>query len=58
MPNQNLQCNISDLPLFRKPDHHQKIRQNLSKQQLTQLMTLMSKMMIEYQNIQKGNHNE
>ena len=58
MPNYNHQRKIVDMPLFRPPDHHRTIWKSLSNQQLAQLMKLMSKMLMEYQNLQEGNYNE
>ena len=58
MPNRNQQRKIVDMPLFRPPNHHRTIWKNLSKQQMAQLMKLMSKMLMEYQNLQGGNYNE
>ena len=58
MPKHNQQRKIVDMPLFGPPDHHQTIWKSLSSQQLAQLMKLMSKMLMEYQNLQEGDHNE
>ena len=58
MPNYDQQRKIVDMPLFRPPDHHQTIWKSLSNQQLAQLMKLMSRMLMEYQNLQEGNYNE
>ena len=58
MPKHNQQHKIVDMPLFRPPDHHQTIWKSLSSLQLAQLMKLMSKMLMEYQNLQEGDHNE
>jgi hypothetical protein len=58
MQNHDQQHKIVDLPLFRPPDHHRTIWESLSKQQLAQLTRLMSKMLMEYQNLLKGHDNE
>jgi len=58
MPKYNLQQKIVDLPLFRQPGQHRMIWKNLSKQQVTQLMKLMSRMILEHQKLQGGNCNE
>jgi len=52
MPKHNQQHKIVDMPLFRPPDHHRTIWKSL------QLMKLMSKMLMEYQNLQEGDHDE
>lgn len=54
MPNCDIYRKIVDLPLFRQPDHHQQIWNHLSKQQVAQLMKLVSKMLLEYQKLQRG----
>lgn len=58
MPNYDLQRKIVDLPLFRSPDHHQIIWKHLSKQQVAQLMKLVSTMLLEHQKLQGGNDHE
>ena len=57
MPNHSLQRKIIDLPLFRQPNIHQIIWKNLSKQQQSQLMELMSRMISEHQK-RKGENYE
>ena len=56
MPNHSSKHKIIDLPLFRQPNIHQIIWKNLSKQQQTQLMELMSSMISEHQKRQGENH--
>ena len=58
MPNCKQHRKIVDMPLFRPPNHHRTIWKSLSSQQLAQLMKLMSKMLMEHQNLQEGNYNE
>jgi len=58
MPNCDLRKKIVDLPLFRQPNHHQIIWTNLSKQQVAQLMKLVSTMLLEHQKLQGGYYNE
>ena len=58
MPNHIKQYKVLDMPLFRPPDHHRMIWKSLSNQQLSQLMRLMSKMLMEYQKLQEGDCRE
>ena len=52
MPKCDLHQKVVDLPLFRQPDHHQRIWNHLSKHQVAQIMKLVSKMLLEYQKFQ------
>jgi hypothetical protein len=47
-----------ELPLFHRSDHHQLIWNNLSEQQLAQLVKLISRMLLEYQKFQGENKDE